>query len=179
MGKRRQRGEGGKSVGDERSQWLGKAERGDLEKELKRKQEQEAEAGIALVEKTGEVETVAMSWQAVLTHGKPVIVDTSSGIDMDIFLNNLCLTAGEGGYACVAVKYTQPGSKTSKTISICSLTTESPQAVMQCMRFHASDNLQLILHATGPDPEAFRVTISGEQVMRLNEDQIAALLLDS
>eukprot|EP01060_Flectonema_neradi_P008348 TRINITY_DN15974_c0_g1_i1.p1 TRINITY_DN15974_c0_g1~~TRINITY_DN15974_c0_g1_i1.p1 ORF type:complete len:180 (+),score=38.87 TRINITY_DN15974_c0_g1_i1:50-589(+) len=178
MGKRRQRGEGGRSVGDERSQWLGKAERGDLDRELKRKQEQEEEAGIALVDKTGEVESVAMSWQAVLVHGKPVIVDTSSGIDMDIFINNLCLTAGEGGYACIAVKYTPSGTKTPKTISICSLTTESPHAALQCMRFHSDDNLQLILHATGPDPETFRVTVSGEQVMRLNEDQIAALLLD-
>eukprot|EP01063_Lacrimia_lanifica_P024224 TRINITY_DN32171_c0_g1_i1.p1 TRINITY_DN32171_c0_g1~~TRINITY_DN32171_c0_g1_i1.p1 ORF type:complete len:206 (+),score=81.80 TRINITY_DN32171_c0_g1_i1:65-619(+) len=180
------RGQGRPSIGEERARLLAKAEKGNFGENKKRKRDEveAAEpAGVEVVDGSGEVESLGMSWNAMLRHGKPVAFDVSSGVSMELFLNNVCLhdVSSDSLKAFLSVKYTVADTNKHRTVNLCTLTPDAPHACLQGVRFHSSDTPQLIVNVVGKDEEVdiskARVTVCGEQVMHLTEAQIAALLL--
>ncbi|KAJ9438619.1 hypothetical protein DIPPA_13901 [Diplonema papillatum] len=188
----KKRGEGRPSIGAERSRLLGQAEKG-LIKDKKRKREDEVEApplkkeALEVVNAEGGTETLAMTWQQLLRNDVPVTMDTSSGIDMHCYINNVCLSHypeedinGKGMKAIISLKYSSSrvDDGKPKTMQLVTLTPKAPHTVLKGIRFHTTDQVQIVCHIVNSTaPEKVKVTACGEQVMNLTEQQVAALLL--
>ena len=190
------------SVGADLSNILGKAEKGkhaavETRAAKRRREEEEAAAAeqvpepeaptaVVVENETGAVEELVMTWQQEMKDGQDVVFDGSSGIDMVYYINNLCLHGIKDGTEVRAVLSAQHSSTSTGgkvvTSPIAVLSNEQPHTALKGIRFHTSDSPTLklkIAFVSGDEKEAkkARVTVCGEQMMRLNEAQIAALLM--
>eukprot|EP01064_Diplonema_japonicum_P033495 TRINITY_DN660_c5_g1_i1.p1 TRINITY_DN660_c5_g1~~TRINITY_DN660_c5_g1_i1.p1 ORF type:complete len:194 (+),score=55.14 TRINITY_DN660_c5_g1_i1:43-582(+) len=177
----KKRGESRASVGEARSKVLGKAEKGVWEE--KKEVKAAEQPAVEVVGAKGEMEELSMSWSVVMKNETPLEVDNSSGVVMDYFINNICLhDCPEEAIdlrAFVSLKYSNPLSHPEPiTIPLATLSPSAPQTALQQVRFSSSDTLTLLVKIVGTgDVSKARVTICGEQIMHLTEQQIAALLM--
>ena len=182
------------SVGEDRSRLLGMAEKGKFTESKKRKRDEDEE-GLSQPERvpqapvvevegaTGETQSLAMTWHAEMSDGEKVEFDGSSGIDMQYYINNICLhnfSTESTLRACISVKHTPTGAKPTTT-PLAVVSPEAPHTVLKDIRFSSDSTPSLILKIVGQseneDVSKVRVTVCGEQMMNLTEAQIAALLL--